>query len=66
MRAPLEYASLAGNHELVEKKLLLAGADGSAGWRGNDGRTLLDAAADSKVGMGTWCRHYLEQELRPT
>lgn len=44
LRAPLEHAAAGGNIDLVEK-LLRAGADGRAGWRGCHGRTLLDAAA---------------------
>lgn len=44
LRAPLEHAAANGNLDLVEK-LLRAGANGSAGWRGCRGRTLLDAAA---------------------
>lgn len=45
LRPPLEHAAAQANHELVEK-LLKAGANGKAGWRGCHGRTLLDAAAD--------------------
>lgn len=41
---PLEHAAARGNLDLVNK-LLGAGADGSAGYRGCRGRTLLDAAA---------------------
>lgn len=44
LRMPLEYAAARGNLELVDK-LLEAGADGSAGWIGSRGRTLLHAAA---------------------
>ena len=44
LRVPLEHAVARGNLDLV-KTLLEAGADGSAGWRGCRGRTLLDAAA---------------------
>lgn len=44
LRVPLEHAAARGNLELFNK-LLGAGADGSAGWRGCRGRTLLDAAA---------------------
>ena len=45
LRAPLEHAAGTANHDLVEK-LLKAGADGSAGWRGCDGKTLLHAGAE--------------------
>ncbi|CAN0364277.1 unnamed protein product [Pylaiella littoralis] len=44
LRAPLEHAAARGNFDLVDR-LLKAGANGSAGWRGCRGRTLLDAAA---------------------
>eukprot|EP00752_Nemacystus_decipiens_P004658 g4248.t1 len=44
LRAPLEHAATRGNLDLV-KRLLKAGANGGAGWRGCRGRTLLDAAA---------------------
>ncbi|CAM9253922.1 unnamed protein product, partial [Ectocarpus sp. 6 AP-2014] len=44
LRAPLEHAAARGNIGLVER-LLEAGADGRAGWRGCRGRTMLDAAA---------------------
>lgn len=44
LRVPLEYAAARGNLELVNR-LLEAGADGSAGWSGSRGRTLLDAGA---------------------
>ncbi|CAM9433861.1 unnamed protein product [Ectocarpus fasciculatus] len=44
LRAPLEHAAASGDLDLL-KKLLKAGADGKAGWRGCRGRTLLDAAA---------------------
>ena len=44
LRAPLEHAAARGNFDLVNK-LLQAGANGGAGWRGCRGRTLLDAAA---------------------
>ncbi|CAM9374444.1 unnamed protein product, partial [Ectocarpus sp. 8 AP-2014] len=43
-RAPLEHAAARGNLGLVER-LLKAGANGGAGWRGCRGRTMLDAAA---------------------
>lgn len=45
LRAPLEHALAAGNIALA-KKLLGAGADGSAGWSGARGRSLLLAAAE--------------------
>ena len=45
LRAPLEHAAGTGDHELVDR-LLKAGADGSAGWRGCDGKTLLHAGAE--------------------
>ncbi|CAN0420703.1 unnamed protein product [Ectocarpus sp. 12 AP-2014] len=45
LRTPLEYAACTGNHGFVEK-LLEAGADASAGWRGCDDRTLLHVAAE--------------------
>ena len=44
LRAPLEHAAARGNFDLVDR-LLKAGANGGAGWRGCRGRTLLDAAA---------------------
>ena len=44
LRVPLEHAAARGNLGLFNK-LLEAGANGGAGWRGCDGRTLLDAAA---------------------
>ena len=44
LRVPLEHAAARGNLELFNK-LLGAGANGAAGWRGCRGRTLLDAAA---------------------
>lgn len=44
LRAPLEHAVARGNLGLVNR-LLRAGANGRAGWRGCRGRTLLDAAA---------------------
>ena len=44
LRAPLEHAAARGNFDLVTR-LLEAGANGGAGWRGCRGRTLLDAAA---------------------
>lgn len=44
LRAPLEHAAGTGNYDLVER-LLKAGADGSAGWRGCDHNTLLHAGA---------------------
>ncbi|CAN0199235.1 unnamed protein product [Scytosiphon promiscuus] len=44
LRAPLEHAAAQGNLDLVSK-LVEAGADGSAGWKGCGGRTLLHAAA---------------------
>ena len=44
LRAPLEHAAASGNFGLVDR-LLRAGADGRAGWRGCQRRTLLDAAA---------------------
>ncbi|CAM9823159.1 unnamed protein product [Ectocarpus fasciculatus] len=44
LRVPLEHAAGRGNLDLVNA-LIEAGADGSAGWRGCRGRTLLDAAA---------------------
>ena len=44
LRVPLEHAAARGNLDLFNK-LLGAGADGSAGWRGCRNRTLLDAAA---------------------
>ena len=45
LRVPLEHAAGTGNADLVDK-LLKAGADGSAGWEGCDGKTLLHAAAE--------------------
>lgn len=45
LRAPLEHAAGSADRDLVEK-LLKAGANGSAGWRGCDGKTLLHAGAE--------------------
>ncbi|CAN0048771.1 unnamed protein product [Ectocarpus fasciculatus] len=45
LRAPLEHAAGTGNRDLLEK-LLEAGANGNAGWRGCHGKTLLHAAAE--------------------
>ncbi|CAM9452242.1 unnamed protein product [Ectocarpus sp. 12 AP-2014] len=45
LRAPLEHAAATGNRDLVDK-LLGAGANGGAGWRGCHGKTLLHAAAE--------------------
>lgn len=47
LRAPLEHAAASGNMDLFTR-LMDAGADGSAGWRGCHGRTLLGAAARGK------------------
>ncbi len=47
LRAPLEHAAAKGNMDLFTR-LMDAGADGSAGWRGCHGRTLLGAAAFGK------------------
>ena len=44
LRAPLEHAAADGNMDLFTR-LMDAGADGRAGWRGCNGRTLLGAAA---------------------
>ena len=44
LRVPLEHAAARGNLDLFNK-LLGAGANGAAGWRGCRDRTLLDAAA---------------------
>lgn len=44
LRAPLEHAAAKGNMDLFTR-LMDAGANGSAGWRGCRGRTLLGAAA---------------------
>ncbi|CAM9760384.1 unnamed protein product [Ectocarpus sp. 12 AP-2014] len=44
LRTPLEHAAASGNLDLFTR-LMDAGADGEAGWRGCDGRTLLGAAA---------------------
>lgn len=44
LRVPLEHAAASGDFDLVEK-LLRAGANGGAGWKGCGRRTLLDAAA---------------------
>ncbi|CAM9433791.1 unnamed protein product [Ectocarpus fasciculatus] len=43
LRVPLEHAAASGNLDLLDK-LLKAGANGEAGWRGCGDRTLLDAA----------------------
>lgn len=45
LRAPLEHAAVTANHNLVDR-LLKAGANGRAGWRGHHGRTLLHAGAE--------------------
>ncbi|CAM9169936.1 unnamed protein product [Ectocarpus sp. 8 AP-2014] len=45
LRAPLEHAAGTGNRDLVDK-LLGAGANVGAGWRGCHGKTLLHAAAE--------------------
>ncbi|CAM9605037.1 unnamed protein product [Ectocarpus fasciculatus] len=45
LRAPLEHAAGTGNRDLVDK-LLEAGGNGGAGWRGCHGKTLLHAAAE--------------------
>lgn len=45
LRAPLEHALAHGDEDLV-LALLKAGANMGAGWKGCDGRTLLDAAAE--------------------
>ena len=47
LRAPLEHAAAQGDMELFTR-LMDAGADGGAGWRGCHGRTLLGAAAHGK------------------
>ncbi|CAN0302656.1 unnamed protein product [Pylaiella littoralis] len=47
LRAPLEHAAAKGNMDLFTR-LMDAGADGSAGWRGCHRRTLLGAAARGK------------------
>ena len=44
LRVPLEHAAADGNIDLFNA-LIGAGADGSAGWRGCEGRTLFHAAA---------------------
>lgn len=44
LRIPLEHAAADGNLDLFNA-LMAAGADGSAGYRGCDGRSLFDAAA---------------------
>ena len=44
LRVPLEHAAAVGNMDLFTR-LMDAGADGGAGWRGCHGRTLLGAAA---------------------
>eukprot|EP00752_Nemacystus_decipiens_P009801 g8749.t1 len=45
LRVPLEHAASTANADLVDK-LLKAGADGSAGWKGCNGQTLLHAGAE--------------------
>lgn len=47
LRAPLEHAAAKGKTDLFTR-LMDAGADGSTGWRGCHGRTLLIAAAHGK------------------
>ena len=49
LRAPLEHAAGTANHGLV-KKLVQAGADSSAGWKGCHGKTLLHAATEGGDG----------------
>eukprot|EP00752_Nemacystus_decipiens_P002389 g2255.t1 len=49
LRAPLEHAAGTANYDLVQK-LLKAGADGSAGWKGCHGKTLLHAATEGGDG----------------
>ncbi|CAN0293693.1 unnamed protein product [Ectocarpus fasciculatus] len=49
LRAPLEHAVAEGNQHLAST-LLRAGADGGAGWKGCDGRSLLDAAVQGGNG----------------
>lgn len=44
---PLEYTAADGNEDMFSR-LMDAGADGSAGWRGCHRRTLLGAAAYGK------------------
>ena len=44
LRVPLEHAAADGNADLFNA-LIGAGANGRAGWRGCEGRTLFDAAA---------------------
>ncbi|CAM9943714.1 unnamed protein product, partial [Hapterophycus canaliculatus] len=45
LRAPLEHAAARGEKDLAQC-LLKAGANGGAGWKGCDDRTLLQAAAE--------------------
>ncbi|CAM9704004.1 unnamed protein product [Scytosiphon promiscuus] len=45
LRLPLEHAAATADYDLV-KKLLKAGADGRADWRGRGGRSLLHAASE--------------------
>ncbi|CAM9898886.1 unnamed protein product, partial [Ectocarpus sp. 8 AP-2014] len=45
LRAPLEHAVAEGDKDLA-LALLKAGANGGAGWKGCDDRTLLQAAAE--------------------
>ncbi|CAN0493099.1 unnamed protein product [Ectocarpus sp. 12 AP-2014] len=47
LRAPLEHAAAEGNLDLFTR-LMDAGANGKAGWRGCHGRTLLGAASCGK------------------
>lgn len=47
LRAPLEHVAAKGSMD-VFTRLVDAGADGSAGWRGCHGRTLLGAAGAIK------------------
>lgn len=49
LRVPLEHAAADGNVDLFTR-LMDAGADSSAGWRGCHGRTLLGAAARGNDG----------------
>lgn len=45
LRVPLEHAATEGDNDLV-MSLLQAGANSSAGWKGCNGRTLLEAATE--------------------
>ncbi|CAN0202973.1 unnamed protein product [Ectocarpus sp. 4 AP-2014] len=57
LRAPLEDAAATANHDELVRKLLRAGANGGAGWRGcHDNTLLLHAAAERGDALVVSCR----------